>query len=317
MELTQEPSIHRFEMIEDWRQSVVAQADLRVSLRTLETCECWSLSDGSLRHDSGRFFQVVGAVWQDESPQYCALIEQREIGTLASVIRHRNGAVELLVQAKVEPGNIDGVQFAPTAQATASNADCVHGGRLPPFSDYFARRKGRLIADSLQSEQGQKFLGKRNRNLMVCDDTLETTGPIHRWIPFRLFRALLLEDFRVNTDLRSVLCVTDWNFLSGGVPFSDPESLSVEFRDSFLSLQRAEYLQAVLRCLDRARQTAPTVTSLPVTSLPDWTFRTDHELVLASPKSAIKMIHVEVETREISVWDQPIFKTKSPADRRS
>jgi dTDP-4-dehydro-6-deoxy-alpha-D-glucopyranose 2,3-dehydratase len=307
--LDQRLDIH--ETLEQWRQSITERAALRISTCTLDTCADWCLSEGRLKHATGRFFQVSGVTWHDVTTQHAPLLEQREIGTLATVIRHRNNQVELLVQAKVEPGNMYDVQYAPTAQATASNADRIHGGSCPVFSDYFAAGNGRIVADSLQSEQGLKFLGKQNRNLTVCDEALETSQPLHRWVPFQIFRSLLVEDFKVNTDLRSVLCVSDWNVLAGGRPFSGTDRLSTDLRASFMSEQRQSYFQEILKNLLQARKVAPRVTAQPITALQGWTFRTDHALALSSAKGAIKMIHVEVETREVDAWDQPIFETSS------
>ena len=123
----------------------------------------------------------------------------------AFITRRREKGVDLLVQAKTEPGNVGIVQLAPSCQATASNRERIHGGDLPPYSEYFSGSIGEIISDSLQSEQGTRFFGKLNRSILVMDDHVEAQYDQHCWIPFQLFRQLLTEDFLVNTDARSVL----------------------------------------------------------------------------------------------------------------
>ena len=72
------------------------------------------------------------------------------------------------MQAKIEPGNINLVQLSPTLQATRSNYTCVHKGKKPLYLDYFTGEKNvYVLVDQLQSEQGARFLHKRNRNIIV------------------------------------------------------------------------------------------------------------------------------------------------------
>ena len=44
-----------------------------------------------------------------------------------------------ILQAKVEPGNINKIQISPTVQATRSNYSRVHGGKTIPFLNYFKK----------------------------------------------------------------------------------------------------------------------------------------------------------------------------------
>ena len=84
------------------------------------------------------------------------------------LLQHRNGVPHVLVQAKVEPGNIGYAQLAPTVQATQSNYERVHGSQETPFLDWFlGQRQDAVLDDCLQSEQGSRFLGKFNRNMAV------------------------------------------------------------------------------------------------------------------------------------------------------
>ncbi len=100
----------------------------------------WAFDErtGDLRHRSGGFFAVHGLrVSSDFGPVPAweqPIIDQPEIGILGIALRDFDGIPHLLMQAKSEPGNVNGVQLSPTVQATKSNYMRVHGVRRFPIS---------------------------------------------------------------------------------------------------------------------------------------------------------------------------------------
>ena len=80
--------------------------------------------------------------------------------------------------------------------------------------EYFLTRMPnvRTLVDVVQSEQGDCFLGKYNRNVIleVADEFREPDLPNWAWFSQKEVREALLVDFAVNTDARSVLCSTNW-----------------------------------------------------------------------------------------------------------
>ena len=115
--------------VEKWFSEVRQRAHMRVTRIPFRKSAEWEMRDGGLGHRSGRFFQVVAVQWEDaqERRHNQPFLHQPEVGTLGFVFHDH----ELLIQAKVEPGNVGMVQLAPTCQATASNLDRVHGGESP------------------------------------------------------------------------------------------------------------------------------------------------------------------------------------------
>ena len=96
------------------------------------------------------------------------IINQPEIGFLGFIVKKFNGVMHFLMQAKIEPGNLNIVQLSPTLQATRSNYTRVHGGKSPNYLEYFnGEKEVYVLVDQLQSEQGARFLHKRNRNIIV------------------------------------------------------------------------------------------------------------------------------------------------------
>ena len=130
---------------------------------------------GNLCHESRRFFSIEGlrvrTNWGQVPEWEQPVIVQPEIGILGFIAKRFGGVLHFLVQAKMEPGNINMIQLAPTLQATRSNFTRVHQGRAPRYLEHFTdRRQCRVLVDVLQSEQGARFLRKRNRNIIVETD---------------------------------------------------------------------------------------------------------------------------------------------------
>ncbi|MFC8147105.1 NDP-hexose 2,3-dehydratase family protein [Streptomyces paradoxus] len=174
----------------------------------------WHFEDGTgnLVHGSGRFFSVEGlqvrTSWNGQERSWTQpIINQPEIGILGIVVKEFDGVLHCLMQAKMEPGNLDTVQLSPTVQATRSNYTGVHRGSRVRYLEHFVPpyESGRVLFDSLQSEQAAWFLRKRNRNVVV-----EAVGdvPGHEdfvWLTLGQLYGLLHEDNVLNMDARTVL----------------------------------------------------------------------------------------------------------------
>ena len=165
---------------------------------------------GNLVHESRKYFSIEGLeVTTDRGDRDSwtqPIINQPEIGVLGVIVKSFEGVPHCLLQAKMEPGNLNTLQLSPTVQATRSNYTRVHGGRTVPYLDYFTHpRRGRILADSIQSEQGSWFLYKRNRNMVV-----EVTEDIPLlddfcWLTIGQVHELLRVDHMINMDTRTVL----------------------------------------------------------------------------------------------------------------
>ena len=133
----------------------------RADVVPLEELRSWSGGSGadSIRHESGRFFSVTGVEVElpGEGRSWSQpIIDQPEIGILGILAKEFDGVLHFLMQAKVEPGNPNGLQLSPTVQATRSNYTRVHAVPAVPYLDYFRRHRDRpsVVSDVRQSEQG-------------------------------------------------------------------------------------------------------------------------------------------------------------------
>ena len=171
--LTQDNPFNSTEQIRKWLRQRNKEVVVDVKKIAFSEMKSWhSNDDGSIAHDSGKFFSIVGIDVQtdygDVSHWRQPIILQPEVGYLGILTKEINGVLYCLMQAKIEPGNVNCVQISPTLQATKSNYSRVHSGKSPNYLEYFVNAKPEnIILDQLQSEQGARFLRKRNRNIII------------------------------------------------------------------------------------------------------------------------------------------------------
>lgn len=195
----------------EWRCKANNFEVKKIPLRDLKG---WNFDPGtgSIVHKSRKFFRIEGIEVQTNfghTPCWMQpIINQPEIGILGFLTKKINGVLHFLVQAKMEPGNVNMVQLSPTVQATRSNYTRAHGGKIPLYLDYFLNRsKSCVLIDQLQSEQGARFLRKRNRNMIIQipDGQAVEEHEDYCWLTLGQLFELLKLDNMVNMDSRTVL----------------------------------------------------------------------------------------------------------------
>lgn len=301
-------------MIGAWFADVLDEAGCHVGDIRLSQSAQWSVKHGFLAHRSNGFFTVVGLEWT--SPEGASsqrpYFDQRIPGTLGFLMRLHEGKHQLLVQAKIEPGNVGLVQLAPTCQATDSNARRLHHGRSPPYADCFPLGSRDVAYDVAHSEQGTRFFGKRNRNVLVFAEHHDPVPPTHRWLDVDCVLDLLGHDYLVNTDARSVLVCAPWRQLVNRVPFSRHHTgFGAELMTSAQSTSRHIALGRVKARIQEARATVEEPTVIPLRELRSWRFNDDGLVPVNGEPLRIRQIRVTVKGREVPVWDQPIFDSGS------
>lgn len=173
--------------------------------------EKWHFNNSNevLSHESGKFFSIQGirinTNWGGIHTWEQPIINQPEIGILGIIAKEFDGIMHFLLQAKIEPGNINYVQLSPTLQATKSNYTKVHKGKAPDFLNYFLDKNRNTIIDQLQSEQGARFLQKRNRNMIIKVDEDIEYNDNYFWMTLDQIKDIMRENNVVNMDTRSVI----------------------------------------------------------------------------------------------------------------
>lgn len=224
---------------------------------------------------------------------------------------------ELLFQGRVEPGNIDIMQLAPTVQSTEANYKQLHGGRETPFVDWFTEKKiGQVLIDELQSEEGSRYHGKYNRNIVIeVPANLELPLPPNcRWYSVDALRTFVASNNILNTDARSVLACMDWGTLAeNGGPFirHAPGTFGASLRQSYFSngAEESQGISETLRWLAQLRvQCSLRSRILPITALKNWKIE-QGEIREECREAGFAARHFAVVARgrEVSSWDQPLI----------
>ena len=74
---------------------------------------------GCIRNQNHSFFTITGYEKESNGRMISQpIILQQEIGYLGIICREINGIMHFLMQAKIEPGNINKIQISPTIKAT-------------------------------------------------------------------------------------------------------------------------------------------------------------------------------------------------------
>ena len=302
-----------------WKAERAAYSELRCEPIRFDHMDSWTFKEGALVHKSGGFFSVVGACFtqQDGSQLRQPLILQPEVGLLGFLLRRVNGGIEVLLQAKAEPGNIGAVQLAPTVQATISNYKRLHGGGGTPYLTWFSRTSQTIVNDSVQSEQGSRFLDKYNRNMTVI---LQDAGPdpvsdSWRWWSLPTVLRTLACDYLVNTDARSVLVCTDWQQLSGSEqPFEnrgeDCDFVDKLNRSFFCDEADAEKLLCDIEDDVSAltRQKSGQIEFESLSQMEGWSIGDEEIVDQRSQLFSVAAHRISVRGREVPAWDQPLVR---------
>ncbi|MFZ4414138.1 MAG: NDP-hexose 2,3-dehydratase family protein [Bacteroidales bacterium] len=271
--------------------------------------------DGCLRHTSGKFFSIEGIHVETDFgdvPMWDQpLINQPEIGYLGILTKEIDGVLYFLMQAKIEPGNVNCVQISPTLQATKSNYSMVHQGKKPAYLDYFVNAKPQqIILDQLQSEQGARFLRKRNRNIIIKVDNDVKLSENFRWMTLRQIKELMCLDNMVNMDTRTV--ISGIELLKSKVLLNSCNNLSQWGIDMLLSMSKKEGTHTMndhLSWLTNLKSKYDLfVTGKPLNSLDGWKI-TDYEIARHDKKFfRVIGVKVSIANREVTSWSQPLIQ---------
>ena len=292
----------------------------------IEELNGWIYTDDHIRHHSGRFFSIDGirvkTNYRDVSEWDQPIIMQPEIGFLGFIVKKFNGVMHFLMQAKIEPGNLNIVQLSPTLQATRSNYTRVHGGKAPDYLEYFnGEKKVTVLVDQLQSEQGARFLRKRNRNIIVEVDEneeLHVKGGFV-WVSLGQIKELLRYPNVVNMDSRTVISCIRY----GAYPERSLKLLSVlkhvygiadEKSDSFLYsiLSGDNYLhelQDIIQWITSLKfKYELEVSTIGISQMAHWQY--DGNVLRHEEGKYFDVIGVRVGigNREVTSWDQPMVR---------
>jgi oxidase EvaA len=161
---------------------IKSKYDLFVDKIPLNMVKDWSISSDEMFRSDGKHFKVIGVdvtisnrevvSWQQP------MIQPTQPGIFAFVCKKINGLIHFIVQAKLECGNRDIIEMAPTVHCHTGDLRTIDIQSVPFLDNVMKAPEGHILFDTLQSEEGGRFYREQNRNVIVmADDTLPNQLP--------------------------------------------------------------------------------------------------------------------------------------------
>lgn len=314
--LNNEKVIHSSQEIKEWIERRNREVKVSVEQIPFSKLQKWYVdNEGAIRHESGKFFSIEGIHVETDYGTLNSweqpIINQPEVGYLGILTKEFDGVLYFLMQAKIEPGNVNCVQISPTLQATKSNYSRVHQGKSPHYLEYFVNAKPhQILLDQLQSEQGARFLRKRNRNIIIKVEEDIPELEDFRWMTLGQIKEMMRYDNMVNMDTRTVLSglnIADFTSMA-----DDMSLMGNRGKDYLLSSTTNHSLYTINNHLSwlanlKAKYDLK-VSPFPIKNMKDWDLN-DRDISRPDGKFfKIIGVNVTIENREVASWCQPLVQ---------
>ena len=277
----------------NWLNKVKKQHKLIVKIVNLDKLKKWKISKSEIYHESKKFFKIIGLkvnsnFYKENWNQ--PIIVQNEVGILGIIKNLKTK--KYLLQAKVEPGNINKMQLAPTVQATKSNYKQVHGGSKVPYIEYFLKLK--KIERYNQPEQGFRYLNKFNSNILLeLKDNIKIKENFH-WFSKNEIRMLVSKKKNIiNMDTISIFS----SFIKK-IKFNYSINTNKKIYSWLLQLDKNFYLKTKIIDLKKINK---------------WSVNNKKISHKSKKHFSIIGINITANKREVQNWSQPILKGKDLA----
>ena len=248
----------------------------------------WIVKDDCLSHKSGGFFSLCG--YRDDHTDFEALVLFQPQGAFNGMaIYYQDEKVYLLLQARVEPGNSRLVQYGPTVQSTPANYLRLHGGKKTAYLEFFFEYHSgvRVLGNSTQLDLGRRYYQKTKLLSYVQLEEMCQCEENMIWAPLDIVAKTVSNDNFLNTDLRSMLGVFDWDSLTGKSSTSDCSGN--------LSIPLLKH---------QARNSGGLVS---LKQLSKWKLTDDGIDSNPNVATSAKLYKVCCTNREVAQWIQPLF----------
>jgi oxidase EvaA len=208
-------ALNEFDDILNWLTSLKCKYELELRHISLFHINDWKIGKYDISHIDNKYFQVIAAevsISNREVQKWSQpLVKPLQHGITGFIMKEINGINHFLVQAKLECGNFDILEMAPTVQCIT---DSYLNPKDVPFLDFLLDiEKENIIYDTLQSEEGGRFFREQNRNLIVRVDSdfpLEVPEN-YFWINLKQLNMFLKFNNYLNIQSRSIISAI--NFL--------------------------------------------------------------------------------------------------------
>lgn len=311
--------IHTKDDLLSWIEERTKTLEVDIRKTSLDACSPWfyDKDSGSIVNQNRTFFSICG-IRQTLGDKVIAeqpIIVQNEIGFLGIICMRINHVLHFLMQAKIEPGNVNTIQISPTIQATKSNFTQKHGGKKPAYLDYFLKADAKqIIVDQIQSEQSSRFYKKRNRNIIIRldEDAKIEVLPGYKWMTLGQIKDFIRIDNMVNMDTRTVLSSIPISFMK--LDKADESKIKSCFTNeslynSMIGSADRETLTQIYNQTNNYKMFKDTNAQLSdLYSLSKWSMQDDMFVCDNPYPFRVIFCDIAIEGREVRRWTQPLFE---------
>ena len=272
----------------NWIRKQKIKQKIKIKINKISKLDKWKYDKYMLFHVSKKFFKIIGINIKTnffkkgwDQP----IIKQNEIGILGIVKNIQKN--KYLLQAKLEPGNINKLQLSPTLQATKSNYSVVHGGKKVLFLNFFL---GKQKYKSIQSEQAFRYYNKHNANIILNTNRKIIYSNQFRWFKKDEIFWLLKKKNLINMDTLSVFsCFIKKRNID------QPINNSQDIKRWISNNDKKYYLTTKIKA---------------ISDLKDW--KITNKKIFHKNNNFFSIIGLNIisNTREVKKWSQPIIKGK-------
>ncbi len=270
----------------NWLNNQKKKQLLTVEKINLSKLNKWIYSKREIYHISKKFFKIAGIRIQsnfyNKKNWDQPIIVQNEIGILGIIKNIKTN--KYLLQAKVEPGNINKIQISPTVQATRSNYSRIHGGKTIPFLKFFKKKNKNF---SLQSEQAFRYYNKKNSNIVTYVSKKIDIDEKFRWFSKIEIFNLLKEKNLINMDTLSVFS-----------SFIKKKKIDYPLNNKKKIINWNNYLKKKYFLKNKI---------INLSSVKNWNLKKNKIYHQTNNYFSVIGIKVKTNKREITEWSQPII----------
>ena len=155
-----------------WITNLKTKFELDIEFIGLKNISNWERLEYSIKHSLSKYFSVIAVNIEIESREVKRwgqpLIKPAQEGLIAFIIKKINNTYHFLVQAKLEAGNLDIIELAPTVQCLTGNYRKGKSEYEVPFLDIVLNAHRESIRHlSYQSEEGGRFYKEQNKQMII------------------------------------------------------------------------------------------------------------------------------------------------------
>lgn len=289
--------IHRSEVANkvldlcQYAETVLQKSEFTIEKSSFNSQNEWKIENGVLSHSTGGFFHVIGLLDEASIDEHLVLYQPQGAFN-GLLVRRVKDNIQVMVQARVEPGNTGVVQYGPTIQSTPANYLRLHQGKPTPYLYCFFGFDKRVqqILTSTQLDLGKRYYQKtKTLSYVLCHDELELAENM-LWVSLDAIFEAAYSDQLLNTDLRSMLAVFDWQQFTCG---NTIHQLPLHQANSQATLNSHSYIQTDLGKLKQWEITESGIQSL------------------SASKPSVVLYKTQCTNREIHAWTQPLMTVNS------